>query len=76
VQLFGPLVQQVHLLTVAAPELEPSGMPLDGQERAGEVSAPTCARRFASCSRPLSSLQTNSTAVGSQTTAADPTLAA
>ena len=72
VQISGPLVQQAHLLTVAALEFEPSGMPSTARNGAGEVSPATCPRRFASCRRPLSSLQTTSTAVASQTTAADP----
>lgn len=85
VHIFGPLVWQVHLLKVAVPKLEPSGMALDVQERAVIPAAPreasaegiktditTCVRRFASCSKPLWSLQTNSTAVSSQTTAAHP----
>lgn len=40
VQLFGPLVWQVHLLRVSAPKLEPAGMALDLRERAVIPAAP------------------------------------
>lgn len=39
-QIFGPLVWQVHLLKVAVPKLEPSGRAVDVQERAVIPAAP------------------------------------
>jgi hypothetical protein len=47
VQLFGPLVWQVHLLRVSAPKLEPAGMALDLRER---VVIPAAPRRAAATS--------------------------